>query len=94
MSAVRHDAGVYERAESIVDRALSVELEADVRARLCRAVGHERAQIATLRAIIQVAGNLLARLAGGAEAERFHRERATHYAIAAARAPARWGAKR
>jgi hypothetical protein len=85
--------GVYERAESIVDAATFGELEGDVRARLCRAVGKERAQIATLRAIIQVAGNLLAKLAGGAEAERFHRERATHYAIATARR-AGWGRRR
>lgn len=69
MDAFDHqDVGVYERAEAVVDQALEGSLIGEVQAMLCRVVGKERAQIAILRAIIQVAGNLLARLAGSAEA--------------------------
>ncbi|MDE2104150.1 MAG: hypothetical protein KGL39_43335 [Patescibacteria group bacterium] len=88
------DRGVYERAEAIVDDLVCGDVTREVVARLARVVGAERAQIAVCRAIVQVAGNLLAKLAGNDEAERFHRERAMHYALSAARAPARWRAKR
>lgn len=90
----RADLGVYERAEDVVDLELERQLAGDVGQALCRVVGKERAQIAICRAIIQVAGNLLAKLAGSEEAERFHRERMAHYAASAARAPKRWGQKR
>jgi hypothetical protein len=91
----RHsEIGMYERSRVLVDHALEDELAGDVGARLCRIVGNEAAQVAICRAIIQVAGNLLAKLAGAADAERFHRARATHYAVKAAREPARWVRRR
>jgi hypothetical protein len=95
MTAPLHDQrDVYERAEAVVDELVERQLLGEAQAALCRVVGKERAQIAICRAIIQVAGNILARLAGAAEAGRFHSERAIHYRVSAARAPARWGSKK
>ncbi len=95
MNLGRHsEIGLYERSRVVVDHAIEDELAGDVGARLCRIVGQEAAQIAICRAIIQVAGNLLAKLAGNAEAERFHRERSAHYAASASREPVRWRPKR